>query len=471
MRIYPLLSILTAGLACSAVANTLTLDPDRRHQHIDGFGTCLVSWGSYPEIYDEDFARIYVREMGCSMLRVELSGGTLPEPIEDVDAIRHEDFLMSGYTGSTEVFVGFAQKIRALDPEIKIIGTVWTPPPWMKYSNALGDPELAEGRRSGSIRANTYRDTRNYVQRKYYPHMVRWLVEFAKLYEAAGVPLYAISPGNEVKFTQWFQSCVWTAEDFATIVAMLGEGLEAAGYGHIKIFGPETMTGHNWGPEGNQGYLDALRKNPTAWKHLDIIATHGYVDGFAADMSATSSAEFWNLIKDDNKTYWMTEGGTGPHQWPAPLTNVAAAIHNSLVTGNASAFVPWQIAENNPSTHALMVNREMTKKSQAARHYFRFIRPGAHRVSLEPADGAIKASAYLHPEHRTLTMVFINPEERRLPIDVDLGGLRVEAFEVYQTTETEDLARRSDAVPQAGRLTGSMPPQSMITLVGRDLEM
>ena len=99
----------------------------------------------------------------------------------------------------------------------------------------------------------------NRVDRRFYPHFVAWVVEYVRLHAEAGVPFYAVSLGNEVMFTQTFESCVWTAADFATVNTMAREALDAAGFGDVKLFGPETMTGHNWGPDrGNALYIDAL---------------------------------------------------------------------------------------------------------------------------------------------------------------------------------------------------------------------
>jgi len=42
-----------------------------------------------------------------------------------------------------------------------------------------------------------------------------------------GVPFFAVSPGNEVQFTQSFESCVWDGKDFAAVVVRLRELLDA----------------------------------------------------------------------------------------------------------------------------------------------------------------------------------------------------------------------------------------------------
>ena len=52
-----------------------------------------------------------------------------------------------------------------------------------------------------------------------------------------------------------------------------------------------------------------------------------------------------------------------------------------------------------------MLNDGLTAKSHVARHYFRYIRPGAVRIGLTArTDPAVAASAYLHEADGTLTV-------------------------------------------------------------------
>jgi O-glycosyl hydrolase len=285
-----------------------------------------------------------------------------------------------------------------------------------------------------------------------------------KLHQAEGVPLYAVSPGNEVMFTQGFESCVWDAADFATIVRLSGEMLEQEGFGKVKMFGPETMTSHNWST-ANPLYAQKLMGDPQVAKQFDVFATHGYTNGFDADKSAGSSSEFWNLIKTYKKPHWMTEGGTGGHTWPEPLNDIGAMLHNSLVHGHASAFVPWQITESGPSEHGLMVMDQMTPKTHVARHYFKFIQPGAVRVDATPSDGLVKASAYVYPRSRKLTVVLTNPANQPQAVAVELkASPTVRTLQAFRTTSTEMMQRVANVPVQKGRLSVVMPAQSIVTL-------
>ena len=452
-------------------AATVTIDSGHTYQHIEGFGTCLVSWGktARSDFYNEAMAKAYVEDMGLNILRVNIAPWAYPHT-ENADEISYKKIDLAAKKNSrVPVFIEFAKKIKALNPDVKIIGSVWSPPPWMKINK-----EITGGKgkkKEPSIHATSYKkkgqESRNRMDPKYYQHFCNLMVEMCKLHKEAGVPFYALSAGNEVRFSQDFESCVWTGKDYATIVAMLGETLEKNGFGDVLIFGPETMTKHNY-KGANLTYIDELKANKKAMEQLDVFATHGYVDGFAVDMSSESSTEFWNLIKEYKKPYWMTEGGTGGHDWPEPLTAVASGMHNAFVAGNASAFVPWQVASANgdKNTHALMAGRTMTKKSHAARHFSYFINDGAYRVKANSKDSSCLISAFKHPVSKRLVIVIINTKDNAEELTINIQNDSIGSLACYRTSATENLKHIQDLPVKNGAVSLKMEALSMVSLVG-----
>ncbi len=456
------LSIFAAGRPARAV--DVTVDGGRRYQTIEGFGTCLIAWtDSFRKLYrTENFQRLYVKDVGCNMLRVNMWGPTYEKPTQEWAQIRYEDFDMGASGGRPQIFIEFGQGIRKLDPAVKFIGTVWSPPAWMKLNKSITD------KRSGAIAAGDYGEIDNRVDPNYFRHFCKWMVEYVKLHDRQGVPFYAVSPGNEVQFTQSFESCVWDAGDYVTIVAMLREMLNMAGYKQVKIFGPETMTNHLY--EGGTGsYVSAIKNNPQALAALDVFATHGYEDGVVPEMSATSSRVFWDLIADTGKPFWITEGGTGGHDWPAPIRRgIGNALHNALVAGNCSAFVPWQITEGRESIHGLMVMDRLTPKTYTAMHYSKFIRPGAVRIDAQPGFGDVQVGAFLHEGNGELTVVAINPTSQEQPLSLtftNLGG--VASLKAYRTSASEKLGNVGNAPVNGNKIAFAMKALSIVTFSGK----
>lgn len=447
-------------LAAPAGATEVVVDGAQRYQTIEGFGTCLIAWvDRFRDLYrTEAFQKIYVEGVGCNMLRVNMWGPTFETPTEDWTQIRYQDFDMDANGGRPRIFVDFGQGIRKLNPDVKIIGTVWSPPSWMKINKSITDAQ------SGAIRAGGYGDKTNRVDPKYFKHFCKWMVEYVKLHEQQDVPFYAVSPGNEVQFTQSFESCVWDGADFVAIVVMLRAMLDAEGYEHVKIFGPETMTSHLYAG-GTGSYVKAVLDDPQVLKALDVFATHGYEDGVKAEMSATSSRQFWDLIEQTGKPFWITEGGTGGHDWPAPIQKgIGNALHNALVAGNCSAFVPWQITEGRKSTHGLMVMNTYTPKTYTAMHYTRLVRPGAVRIDATPGFDAVQVGAFLHDEAGELAIVALNPTDRAQPLNLIFRNLgQVTSLKVRRTSASESFQDLGQLSVRDNQVAFGMTPQSIVT--------
>ena len=442
----------------------ITINGAKRYQNIEGFGTCLIAWSErFRKLYrTEKFQRIYVEGLGCNMLRVNMWGPTFEKPMEDWRQIRYEDFDMGANGGRPRIFVDFGRAILKINPQLKIIGTVWSPPAWMKMNKSITD------KRSGAIRAGGYGNINNRVDPKYFRHFCKWMVEYVKIHDKQGVPFYAVSPGNEVQFTQSFESCVWDGGDYVTILIMLREMLNDQGYSHVRIFGPETMTSHMY--EGGTGsYIKAIMDNPKALEALDVFATHGYEDGVKAEMSATSSGRFWNMIKDTGKPFWITEGGTGGHDWPGPIhSGIGNALHNALVAGNCSAFVPWQITEGRESIHAIMVMSRYTLKTYTAMHYSKFIRPGARRIDAGPGFGTVLVGAFWHEKNRDLTIVAINPSEKEQTLNLTFNNLKgLASLKVYRTSASENLQEVGEVRVSNNNAAFQMTPRSIVTFSGK----
>ncbi|KAA5542250.1 hypothetical protein FYK55_15730 [Roseiconus nitratireducens] len=458
-RLSLLLGICYWG-ACLSPATDVVIDAGKKYQTIEGFGTCLVAWQQgFRELYrTEAFPETYVDTMGCTMLRVNMWGPTYPDRQEDWTKIRSEDFQMQANGGRPQIFVDFGQAILKRNPEIKIIGTVWSPPAWMKENGSI------KAQKSSAIRAGGYGENQNRVKQEYFPHFCQWMVEYVRKHDQAGVPFYAVSPGNEVQFSQSFESCVWDADDYVKILPMLRKHLDDAGYADVKIFGPETMTSHMY-PGGTGSYVQAIKDDSAALQAIGAFATHGYEDGVVGEMSANSSRVFWEQVADTGKPFWITEGGTGEHDWPAPIRKgVANALHNALVAGNCSAFVPWQITDRQANEHGLMRMDELTPKSHAARHYFKFIRPGAVRIDAQPGFAEVQVGAFVHEADRQLTVVAINATDAEQPLKLTLKNLATGSTMNAVRTSADEQFQTIDPVPVEGSTASvRLPPRSLVT--------
>ncbi|MEJ5054137.1 glycoside hydrolase family 30 protein [Sphingobacterium sp. MYb382] len=171
--------------------NTITLDPATKFQTMDGFGAAITGSTCYNLLKMDKADRLkFLTEtfsdkdgMGMSYIRI---------------AIGCSDFSLSEYTcwdtpgkenfglqkEEKEYILPILKEILAINPKIKIIGSPWTPPKWMKVNN-LNDLQAFDSWTNGQLNPKYYED--------YGWYFVQWLNAFEK----EGVHVAAITVQNE----------------------------------------------------------------------------------------------------------------------------------------------------------------------------------------------------------------------------------------------------------------------------------
>ncbi|MDR0348518.1 MAG: glucosylceramidase [Tannerella sp.] len=172
------------------LAATVFLRPTQRYQTMDGFGAAITGSSCYNLLrMNQDDRTAFLKEtfsvaegLGFSYVRV---------------AIGCSDFSLSEYTCWENREAGFAltneetqyvipvlKEILAINPDLKILGSPWTCPRWMKVNN-LTDLQPYNSWTSGQLNPACYQD--------YADYFVHWITAFGK----EGIPVYAVTPQNE----------------------------------------------------------------------------------------------------------------------------------------------------------------------------------------------------------------------------------------------------------------------------------
>ncbi|TVR51744.1 MAG: hypothetical protein EA425_06390 [Puniceicoccaceae bacterium] len=474
----------------------LAIDLEERHQEIDGFGTCLAWWLNSP--YNQAAWRsMYWSDLGASILRVDVhinvlrgSDNNLATPTlleEDLDAnIAKMNFGAQGVAN----FGGVAAAAAALAHEPpKIIASVWTPPHWMKgqevnpFTGAPTNnfPVLSGSDSGGGSIIDTPQNLRQFGL---------YLASYVKGFEQHfGVPIYALSIQNEPVFRQSYGSCVYSPALYArTLKAVkavfVEKGLET------KFFGPEDLTGGNesdpWILWRHMNFIQAIRGDAEAMAALDIYAVHAYaadgasaarpvdlwrqyLEGRTQQSHPTPAGAWWTGIAGDGKRNWMTESSGEPPTYQGAMA-LAAAIQDALAIGNVNAFIYWQTSgdASHNQFNLTVGSSTATAKYNAAKHFFRHIRPGAVRVGLEPQQPqGVWGSAYLHEADRTLTVVLINLHGSERTVNLGLGGSPVPSFGIARRTTQGSVWQDIGPVTAAGgSATVTLPALSILTLQG-----
>ena len=171
--------------------STIVLNPTRRFQTMDGFGAAITGSTAYNllKMASADRAK-FLKEtfsvtegMGYSYIRVPIgcSDFSLSE-YTCCDTKGIENFALT--SEENNYIIPILKEIRAINPNIKILGSPWTCPRWMKVNN-LTDLQPFDSWTSGQLNPAYYSD--------YGTYFVKWIQAFAK----EGIPIYAVTPQNE----------------------------------------------------------------------------------------------------------------------------------------------------------------------------------------------------------------------------------------------------------------------------------
>jgi len=167
----------------------------------------------------------------------------------------------------------------------------------------------------------------------------------------------------------------------------------------------------------------------------------------------------------------MTETSGYTESW-ADSIRLGQDIYLALKYGHASAWVWWQISENDgtgnpPSEYSLMNLGVPGKKYYVSKQYYRYVRPGAVRVESSTNNSDVLVTAFHHKTNRTVAIVLINTgaSEKLVTLNITGGDIPQE-FNVYRTSATENCIN-AGTVPSDGQVV--LAASSITTLYGRPL--
>jgi glucosylceramidase len=395
----------------AALVPLITVDDAQRFQQIDGFGASLTDAAAWlfakkltPAQTDAAFKSLFSRKEGIALgfLRQPVGSSDLAVTFYSLDDLCQQQAKActtpAGVTDpgldhfslkhDEEYILPLLKKALALNPDLKVMLTPWSPPGWMKNSGSM------LGSDAGTKQPSTLRPEANTA-------LAGYLVKTIEGYQAAGVPIYALSVQNEPLYAPpTYSGMLMTAAEQA---AFLGNALAPAlAAAHLN---PKVMVyDHNW---DRPDYPETVLKDPKASALAAGTAWHHY----AGDPSAMT--EFRD--KFPQKDQWVTESSGGAWQKGNILAQEGAELVAS--TRNwAKSYVLWALATDEkhgpfvggcdtcrglftidptrPARDTVKPELDFYVLGQASK----FVLPGAVRVaSDEPAGTQLKDVAFLNP--------------------------------------------------------------------------
>lgn len=357
-------------------ANAIVIDDSHHMQTIDGFGFALtggsaellmkMSSGERAKILKELFAWDE-KNIGVSYIRISIGASDLNSFVFSYDDLKkgETDFDLKKFNLAQDYndVIPVIKEILTINPAVKILGSPWSAPAWMKTNNDV---------RGGRLKTDCYG-----VYALYF-------VKYVEAMKNAGIAIDAITIQNEPVNSKNTPSMTWFENEQADFIKNnLGPAFEKAGI-NTKII----LFDHNG---DRPDYPLSLLNDPEVAKYADGSGFHNYVGDIAAALSLMHTAR-------PDKNLYFTEQMVVERPGSADI-NITNPVKNLILrtTQNWSRnVILWNLAAdplNDPHTDnggcsmcqgAITINGDIVSRNIAyytIAHASKFVRPGSVRIA------------------------------------------------------------------------------------------
>lgn len=355
------------------------VDTAIQYQEVEGYGAALTGSSAYlfhhsldPTQRQRILKELFDPHQGIGLSYLRLTMGASDFSLSDYtynDLPGGEtDFNLEHFSLSrdTDDVVPILKEIIALYPDIKFMGTPWSPPAWMKTSQNL---------RGGQLKPECY------------PVYARYFVKYIQAMQNKGIRIDAITPQNEPLHATAGYPCMLMQPDEqkAFIRDHLGPAFRSAGI-DTKI----VIYDHNW---DRADYATSVLSDPNAAQYIAGSAFHAY----GGDVSAMSIVH--NAFPDKKLYFTEISGGEWAVNFGDNLMWYMKNILIGTVLNWSSNALFWNLAldqNHGPRNNGCQDCRgvitisggggTITRNEEyyALAHFAKFVRPGALRIHTNP---------------------------------------------------------------------------------------
>ena len=438
----------------------VTINAAKRYQRVagfgvsEGFGQAKTLMNAPASVQEQVLSLLYspTRGAGLTILRNEISAdkGFTIEPRAPSSPSGKPSYLSLAEVDQDQGQLWFAKEIKA-DYGASVFADAWSAPAFMKTNDSAIHGGAVCGVPGASCKSGDWRQA-----------YANYLVQYAKDYAAAGVPLSYVGPENETTIAPPQDSMIMSPAQTANFMAILGAALARSGLPTRA----ECCASIGWNYA--QTYAAAIETDKQANTATALFTSHGYF------VPLDSPLNGWS------KPVWETEWApfdTGPFDpaWDdgSLLSGFTWAqnIYTGLTAPNLSGFLYLWGANTStttitgPNTGLLDVKGNTVATSGrlwAFASYSRFIRPGAVRIATTTSAAGLEVSAFRNSDG-SIAAVALNSAHRRQVATFSLRGLDAAHVTPYLTDTTHELSAQTPITIRNNAFTATLPPRSLVT--------
>ena len=400
----------------SVAGQVINVDASRKYQEMIGFGGAMTDASAFliqnrmsPADRERLMQDLFGRDsgVGFSFVRVPMGASDFSArhySYDDIPAAEGDSSLAHfSIDADRGAKLPLLKRALAINPQLKVMASPWSPPAWMKTTNSLI---------KGTLRQDYYDSFSNYF------------VRFIRAYGAAGVPIYAITIQNEPNFEpENYPGMHLDAKARAEIIGNhLGPSFARGG---IKTLIWDWD--HNW--DLPQQPLVVLA-DPTARGYVQGVAWHCY----GGDVGAQSTVH--DRYPDKDAYFTECSGGDWSPKFDENLKWTTANLVIGATRNWARGVLMWNLAlDENHGPHlggcqncrgmVTIDSKTGTYKREVEYYSFahasKFVRPGAHRIGSDGNDSTLTNVAFQNADNGTLVLIVLNSAAAPRAFAVRLG--------------------------------------------------
>ena len=382
---------------------TLSVDPTRKKQPLEGMGASLTDSSAYlmhqkmtaaqtQDVMTQLFDPVH--GIGLSYLRQPMGASDFSHGGNYSYDDGAADPTLARFSIAHDLvdIIPLLKQAIALNPSLKIMALPWSPPGWMKTSNSMV---------TGSLKATAFAP------------LAQYFVKFIQAYAAQGVPIWSVSAQNEPQFGKGAYPTMLlpAADENSFIRAHLGPAIANAKL-TTKILGFDHNACDEGGSPCPASHPQTLLDDPGTAKYIHGIAWHCY----SGDLTVISAFH----QKNPSVPLYETEcsGGGWQNGSPSFLDAEMWLLFRTMNNWMRST-ITWNVALDpsdgptnsgctncrgvvtvNPSNGAVTYNAEF----YALGHLSKFWRPGANVIDSTGVD-QLNKSAYINTDGSQVLLV------------------------------------------------------------------
>jgi glucosylceramidase len=398
---------------------TIQVDEKKAYQPIDGFGFALTGGSAMHMIRMSPDSRAALikdvfstegNSIGVSYLRLTIGASDLNDHVFSYDdlAAGETDVDLKNFNLGPDRndVIPVMKEILKVSPKIKILGSPWSAPVWMKTN---GDT------RGGSLKP------------EYFDVYARYIVKYLQQMKAEGIVLDAITVQNEPLHPGNNPSMLMLAPDEAQFIKVLGPKIKAAGL-KTKIIAYD----HN---ADRPDYPLTILNDPEAAKYVDGSAFHLYGGKITALTDVHNAHPEKNLYFTEQM---VVERGNNN-----PRLNIASPVSRLFIGATRNwcrTVLEWNLAadpHNKPFTDrggcpmcqgAVTIDSNKVTRNiayYAMAHASKFVRPGSVRIDSDDVP-TLPNVAFKTPDGKKVLIV-ANNDTKAQTFNIQCDGKTITA--------------------------------------------